>query len=131
MNIYKKLLIILSLSLLFTFEFPGLIEPSFSSQPSNNFDFESKKSSLALDVSVNPNIYIVGPGDVFRFNMVSTSKVVTLSLQITPTGVLLIPAIGSIDIDGLILNEVYLKVKEFCVEQYPNAKINIKVTDIL
>ena len=130
MKNYKKLLIILPFTLLFTFELPRLIDPNIKSQSSNNFDFGSKESSLALDISVNPDIYKVGPGDIFRFNMVSTSKVVTLSLQVTPTGVLLIPAIGNIDIDGLILNDVYQKVKEFCIEQYPNAKINLNLEKV-
>lgn len=130
MKNYKKLLLLLPFTLLFTFELPRLIDPNIKSQSSNNFDFGSKESSLALDISVNPDIYKVGPGDIFRFNMVSTSKVVTLSLQVTPTGVLLIPAIGNIDIDGLILNDVYRKVKEFCIEQYPNAKINLNLEKV-
>ena len=46
---------------------------------------------LIIDSPVNGNEYLVGPGDKFLLNIISSNETFDYSLTISPTGTLLIP----------------------------------------
>ena len=87
----------------------------------STYDFEF------LSEYVDPNKYIVGPGDVFLFNMVTSSRVVNIQLISSPTGHILIPIIGKVDIKGKTINEVYDLITNKCKEKYEDAYIHINI----
>ena len=83
-----------------------------------------------LENTIDPREYIIGPGDEFAFNMLSSNGIVSLVLKITPTGEVLIPAVGVIFIDKMTLVDAFKKIKTMCLEKYSNAKINLTLVKI-
>ena len=65
--------------------------------------------SLYLEETINPDAYIVGPGDEFAFNMISSDGSIILPLIISPIGEVLIPNIGNINVDNMILEDAINK----------------------
>ena len=117
-------------SIAISFELPLFNETDFNHQVKPNINFNNNISNFALDKTIDKNNYIVGPGDQFKFNMVSTSRVINLSLQVNPTGDIYIPAIGSIDIDGMILIDATNKLVNLCKEHYPNSTVSIDLEKV-
>tara|TARA_B100002051_G_scaffold276450_1_gene324629 strand:+ start:6556 stop:7926 length:1371 start_codon:yes stop_codon:yes gene_type:complete len=87
----------------------------------STYDFE------LLSERVDPDKYIVGPGDVFLFNMVTSSRVVNIQLITSPTGHILIPIIGKVDVKNKTINEVYNLITDKCKEKYEDAYIHINI----
>ena len=87
----------------------------------SSYDFEF------LSERVDPDKYIVGPGDVFLFNMVTSSRVVNIQLISSPTGHILIPIIGKVDVKDKTINEVYNLITSKCKEKYEDAYIHINI----
>jgi protein involved in polysaccharide export with SLBB domain len=78
----------------------------------------------ALETAIVPLQYIVGPGDVFSFNVwgpMEIRKFITVSAD----GKLPIPAVGEIDADGLCLGELQEKVVAAGLEFYHNSKVSL------
>ncbi len=81
--------------------------------------------AFALEQKIDPDKYILGPGDELGLNIL-TSINMTYPLQVTPTGDLFIPAVGILHISGLNLTEVTHLVEQFVHAQtYPGAKVNL------
>ena len=91
---------------------------------------QSFEENVLLEETIDPNKYIVGPGDEFAFNMLSSDGIVSLLLEISPTGDVLIPAVGVIFVDKLSLNAAIEKIRSKCLEKYRNAKINLTLIKI-
>ena len=53
------------------------------------------------------DIYIIGSGDIFLFNMITTNGVITLDLTVSPSGDILIPIVGKVNLLGKTLLESY------------------------
>ena len=85
---------------------------------------------ITLEHTINPDEYIVGPGDVFLFNMISSDGIHTFQLKISPIGDVLIPNVGVIYLDKLFLSEAFSKIKLECSKKYNNAKINLTLDKI-
>ena len=67
----------------------------YESIQNNNF---KNDNSQILHNFVDPDSYIIGPGDIFLFNMVTSNRIIDLELITSPTGDILIPIIGIINI---------------------------------
>ena len=76
---------------------------------------------------INPEEYTIGPGDVFLFNMVTSNRVVNLELITSPTGDILIPIIGTVNVKGKILNDVYNIIIDKCKDKYEDANVYINL----
>ena len=87
-------------------------------------------NSTILEETISPKTYIVGPGDVISFNMISTDGMYIQDLVISPLGSVLIPNVGNIYIDKLILFEAFDKIKKECLSTYSNAKVNLTLKSI-
>ena len=61
-------------------------------------------SSVALEKTVDPKDYIIGPGDVFGIN-INTLEKMFFSASVGPVGDILIPGIGSVEISGFSLEQ--------------------------
>jgi protein involved in polysaccharide export with SLBB domain len=78
----------------------------------------------ALETAIYPPQYVVGPGDVFSFNVwgpIEIKKLITVSAD----GKLPIPAIGELNVDGLYLDDLQEKVKTAALNYYQNSKVSL------
>ena len=66
-------------------------------KPTSPFDLDPQLQSL--EAAVDPDAYVVGPGDVFLVN-VWTMEEVAFNIPVTPEGKLTIPTIGALAVDG-------------------------------
>ena len=83
-----------------------------------------------LEKTIDPDVYIVGPGDKFAFNLITSGRITDIKLQINPTGEILIPGIGLLSVDGLTVNQTIEKMKTESLKQYENGIVNIVLVDI-
>jgi len=84
---------------------------------------------IALDKAVSPEEYIVGPGDIFGIDIIITENI-NIELAITPTGDLLIPSVGKINVNGLILKDAIELCKKKINEVYPSAKVDVALVNL-
>ena len=78
----------------------------------------------ALEGVVDPDNYIVGPGDVFSFNVWGGIEL-QLPVTVSAGGKLSIPSIGDIDVAGESLSSVREKVISRASEAYANSRVTI------
>ena len=83
-----------------------------------------------IDLPVNPDEYVVGPGDQFHLNIISSNETFDYSLTISPTGTLLIPSVGIIDCNDLTLSKLIKEIKKIIKNWNRNIKINIELEEI-
>lgn len=79
----------------------------------------------ALEHAVDPESYIVGPGDVFSFNIWDLD--VQYPINVSPEGRLLIPTLEEFDVDGLLLAEVKALVLEKAEQSYEIGKVSLSL----
>lgn len=82
----------------------------------------------ATEGSVNPDEYIVGPGDKI-FISINGIEEIPLDLFINQEGILYIPKVGGIDLNGLTLTNSKDKIKESINSYYKNVNVFISLTD--
>ncbi|MGA9119944.1 MAG: SLBB domain-containing protein, partial [Bacteroidota bacterium] len=73
---------------------------------------------------MDPNEYIVGPGDQVAINVWSSSPVDYL-LTISPEGTLLLPNVGVVDVRNLSLAAAKVKVRETLVRKFVNSTVTV------
>ena len=79
---------------------------------------------LALEGSIDPNEYIVGPGDIF--NLIIGSVIPTeLPLTVSVSGVLPLPEVGPVQAGGRSLAEVEQEAIKLLESRYVNAPVSI------
>ena len=85
---------------------------------------------LIIDSPVNSDEYIVGPGDQFQLNIISSNETFDYSLTISPTGTLLIPSVGIINCNNLTLNMLIKEIKKTVKNWNRNIQIDIELERI-
>ncbi len=78
----------------------------------------------ALEAPVDPDDYIVGPGDVFQLN-VWTGDAAFLTLPVLPEGKLVIPTVGTLTVIGKTLRQVQEIVRSAAARKYVNAELSV------
>jgi len=78
----------------------------------------------ALEQAIDPEEYIVGPGDVFSFNIWGALEM-QLPLVVSPGGKLLAPSVGEIEVDGKTLHEVQSIVYREAAPVYENSDVSL------
>jgi protein involved in polysaccharide export with SLBB domain len=97
------------------FELPGL-----------NLDERSLSSFQAVESAIDPNAYLVGPGDVFTINFWGQAfPEPLLVVPVTPEGLLLIPTVGSLLVNKQTLAQVQAAVSRACAEKYDAVRIRV------
>ena len=130
MNIYI-LLFVSFYSLIFSFNLDDYKGENYLEN--KNYSHKSKISSAInpdnqiLDKFIDENTYNVGPGDVFLFNMITTNGIITLELLISPSGDVLIPIVGNVNLKGKKLKEAYKVIIDKCKEKYEDAFVYINL----
>lgn len=83
-----------------------------------------------VEKPIDPDSYILGPGDLLGINIIST-KNVSLPIRINPVGEILIPSIGILNVDGISLSSARTKISDYVVQTaLKNAVINVTLLDI-
>ena len=109
------------------------MQTKISAQPGNSvFDSETKQQNATnvLELPINEDEYVVGPGDVFRMNIISSDNISIHSLTVSPTGDLLIPSFGLVDIDGLSLRSAIKAQQRKVLKSNPTAKVHIQLSQM-
>jgi protein involved in polysaccharide export with SLBB domain len=100
----------------------GKPQYSIPSQP-----FSANKT--LLDKKIDPNTYILGPGDVLSV-FIWGSFEGQFQLTITPEGMLLVPEIGPIDISGISLSDARTKISDEIGRKYRNVGSTASLVDL-
>ena len=87
---------------------------------------ELAKEAAALDAPIDPDEYVVGPGDILSINLWGEVDA-GHELQITPEGKLLIPTVKDIDLKGVTLTEAKKRIKEALKEKYLSSDVTVSL----
>ena len=87
----------------------------------------NEAQAQALEQPVDPQTYILGPGDGVYLNVYAIHAL-DQDLTVTPEGRLIIPRIGHVEVSGLSVNEAEKKVNELLGRDYktPNASLSLR-----
>ncbi len=98
--------------------------------------FDKEKQQLPLDIqmqalegAIDPESYIVGPGDQFYITIWSTLEN-SIPAQVSPEGKLIIPTVGALDVDGKPLIQVQDLVAEAASAKYLNSVISVNLARV-
>jgi len=78
----------------------------------------------ALEGAVDPATYLVGPGDIFSFNVWGAMEH-QLPLQVSPEGKLLLPSVGELHVAGLTLEQARINVIDKAQPVYAGSEITL------
>ncbi len=91
---------------------------------------EQRPQPQAIEGAIDPATYRVGPGDVMRISFWGPStEDNSISASVTPEGKLIIPSVGTIDVNNKTLEAVRAEVKAACETKYDPRNISI-TTDL-
>ena len=81
---------------------------------------------LALEGSINPTEYLLGPGDVFSL-MIGGVTPIEIPITVSVSGSLTLPEIGAINVGGKSLSDVKLEVSELLESRYSNTPVSLSL----
>lgn len=84
---------------------------------------------LALEKPINPDEYMVGPGDQIAIS-IQTSEMISRVLTISPTGAFMIPGVGRVNLLGLNLTETIRTINDAMLQDYKNARVSSELVGI-
>lgn len=83
-----------------------------------------------VEKSIDPNTYILGPGDLLGINIIST-KNISLPIRVNPVGEIMIPSMGILNVNGISLTDARTKISNYIIENtLKNAIVNVTLLDI-
>ncbi len=85
--------------------------------------------SGALEKAIDPETYVVGPGDVFSFNVWGALEMQT-PIIVNPEGKLLVPSVGEIAVDGQVLKTVQNAVIEKAGFAYEKSRVSLTLEEL-
>lgn len=85
--------------------------------------------AAALEKAIDPETYIVGPGDIFTFNIWGAMEM-SLPVVVSPEGSLPIPSVGEIDIREMTLTEAKKTVLDAAKPFYEKSDISLTLTTL-
>ncbi|MCK9483040.1 MAG: polysaccharide biosynthesis/export family protein [Candidatus Marinimicrobia bacterium] len=84
---------------------------------------------VILERAIDPNEYIVGPGDVFGVDIILMENI-NKELIISPTGEILIPSVGVVNVDKMTLKEAIKRIESAIKKVYPSADVNVVLVNL-
>jgi len=102
----------------------------------SEFNLLNKKKVEELDLKVNKfddiynykYEYILGPSDIISINLTDTDDIDN-SYEIDPDGFIDLPFIGKVKLDGLIVDDAQIILKQILGEFYRNPDLQISVVE--
>ncbi len=87
-------------------------------------------TSIPIEKAVDPDTYIVGPGDQFGIN-INTIEQLNFVVPVGPAGDLLIPTVGVVNVNGKPLAQAIKKIKAFILEEgYKTADVYVALASV-
>ncbi len=100
-----------------------MLELQLQQEIQKSKELELKLLEEAYESAIDPQEYIVGPGDYF--SIVIWGEVQTsFQLPVMAEGVLIIPTVGSIDVSGNTLKQTKNHVENVILQKYKHTKIS-------
>ncbi|HRS01675.1 MAG TPA: SLBB domain-containing protein [Bacteroidota bacterium] len=87
------------------------------------------QTNIVPEKPINPNDYIVGPGDEFEISIL-TNEPILLRLKVSPEGSLLIPNTGIVQLKRDTLVIAYKKINEKLRKVYKTEDIGVQLSQI-
>ena len=78
-----------------------------------------------LDQTINSELYVVGPNDVFSFSMVTSNEIINEKLTVSPLGEILIPIVGKVYVDKMSLSSVFKLIENECKNKIQNSTVDV------
>ncbi len=104
----------------------GISKDSFAS--SSSFKHVSStlpiKSVDVLENSLNPEDIFLGPGDIIDVDIISSSIVSNYDIMVDNTGIIIVPIIGPINVNGESLFNARKKIESEVKKHYTHADVN-------
>ncbi len=91
--------------------------------------YKNVKQKEIISEAIDPKEFIVGPGDIFMVDIVTSNLVAQFELIISVTGDLIIPMVDKININGQSLDKAISTIKKSFKEQYSDAQLSIVLKD--
>ena len=110
-----------------------MAQSRISSSGYTNTSISNKRQEQArikVDKPIDPEQYLVGPGDQFLVNIISSDNVSNYTLTVSPTGEILIPSVGIVQVNGQTLSSSIKKMKIVIQSLNRSAKIFIILSEI-
>lgn len=84
---------------------------------------------IALERPVDAMTYRVGPGDQIAIS-IQTSEMLDKVLTISPTGYLMIPGVGKVDLRNLTLDAAIKQIDQAILLNFKNARVNSELVGL-
>jgi len=88
------------------------------------------QTKIKIDKPIDSEAYIVGPGDQFLVNIIASDNVSNYTLTVSPTGEILIPSIGIVQLKYLSLSNSIIKMKSAITALNQSAQVYIILSEI-
>jgi len=88
-----------------------------------------KAGKVLLEEKVDPNTYILGPGDILSIFTWGNFQG-QYRLPVSPEGVLLVPEIGPIEVSGITLEKAEKKISASILRRYRNVETVVSLVDL-
>ena len=121
-------LLIIFLSFIFSIDIglDGSLKGNEIETYNSTANYSNNQNSL-LHNYIDVDEYITGPGDIFLFNMVTSSRIVNLELVVSPSGTILIPIVGVVDVKNKTISYVYDAIIKKCKEKYADSNVYVEL----
>ena len=110
-------------------DLPGLGQDLVSGKVRLPSGEEVEKLRISQDREIDPDTYVVGPGDVMQLYIWGEFDL-SYMLQIDPEGHIVIPTVGAFDVSGLTLTEAKEYVFAAAREKYPGVDVTINLASM-
>jgi polysaccharide biosynthesis/export protein len=108
---------------------PGLDNNIISGRMRMPSGEEVEKLRISQYLEVNPDVYIVGPGDVLQLYIWGEFDL-SYMLQVDPEGNVLIPTVGAFHVSDKTLSVVKQYIYDAAQEKYPGVDISISLASM-
>jgi protein involved in polysaccharide export with SLBB domain len=83
----------------------------------------------AIERTINIDDYLLGPGDGLRISLWGDMPT-SFSTVVTPEGTILLPTVGSVEVQGLTLSAVKTMVEEQLLKRYRNVEVTTTLVQL-
>ena len=90
---------------------------------------EVEKLRISQDREVDPETYVVGPGDALQLYIWGEFDL-SYMVQVDPVGNVLVPTVGAFDVSGLTLAEAKKRILTAAEEKYPGVEITLTLASM-
>ncbi len=87
---------------------------------------QSIRAQASFGSAVNPDEYIIRPGDQFRVDF-WVGGVATIKVTVTPEGAILLSDMGKLDVSGLTLTEARARIRQLIRKYYPESEFSVSL----